>query len=388
MGARSHFLKYRMIMSIGYTKSKRGMIVANSGQTVLYDPTKTFDDNFDHGPFPVDASETYQNSGEPAYTFLGKPVYSLFGIPAGPLPTAKHVGYAFQRGFDIVTYKTQRSVQFPCNQFPNIVYLDVEGDLTLEKAAKPLVGHTEPQTTPDKLTITNSFGNPSRGPAFWAEDLKQAASARGKGQFLIMSVVGTIQEGFGSEEYYDDFATAAGEAAASGADAIEVNLSCPNVASEGVICYTHDAVVEICKRTKAKIGSLPLIAKVGYYSAEQQTLLETIVKDAAPYLDAICAINTISAPIVDENGKQLLPGEGRLKSGCCGAGIKWAGLDMVKRLDALRKSNGYDYQIIGVGGVMTPSDYQDYIAAGADAVQSATGAMWNANLAAEVKASL
>ena len=363
--------------------------MSSAGQTDFYDPTKTFDDNFDHGPFPSTPDEApYQNSGEPAYSFLGKPVYSPFGIPAGPLPTSKHTTYAFQRGFDIICYKTQRSVAFPCNDFPNVVYLDVDGDLTLEKAVQPLLGHAETTASPDKLTITNSFGNPSRGPGFWQNDMKQAVAGRGKGQFLIASVVGTIQDGFSADDYYNDFALAAEEAASSGVDAIELNLSCPNVASEGVICYTYDAVIAICQKTRAKIGDLPLIIKIGYFSKDQQQLLEKILKDAAPYINAISAINTISAPIVDENGEQLLPGEGRLKSGCCGASIRWAGLDMVKRLDALRKSKGYDYEIVGVGGVMTPKDYNEYIVAGADAVQSATGAMWNPDLAAEIKAAV
>jgi dihydroorotate dehydrogenase (NAD+) catalytic subunit len=92
--------------------------------------------------------------------------------------------------------------------------------------------------------------------------------------------------------------------------------------------------------------------------------------------------------VVDEQGNQALPGEGRLKSGACGAGIKWAGLDMVQRLDTLRTKRGYKYEIIGVGGVMTPQDFQEYRQAGAHVVQSATGAMWNPNLAAEIKQSL
>jgi len=362
--------------------------MADTGRTAFYDPTKTFDDNFDHGPFPAAQEPVYQNPGTPAYSFLGKLVYSTFGIPAGPLPTSRHTTYAFQKGFDIVCYKTQRSVAFPSNEFPNIVYLDVEGDLTLEKAAQPLVGHAETASPPDKLTITNSFGNPSRGPAFWLADMQRAVAGRGPGQLLIASVVGTIQPGFTQEDYYNDFAAAAAEAASAGVDAIEVNLSCPNVASEGVICYTHDAVVAICELTKAKIGNVPLIAKIGYFSEDQQELLKTIVTDAAPYIDAISAINTISAPIVDEAGNQLLPGEGRLKSGCCGAGVKWAGLDMVRRLDEIRRDSGLNFEIIGVGGVMTPDDYTEYVTAGANAVQSATGAMWNPELAAEVKASL
>ncbi len=356
---------------------------------VMYDPTKTFDDNVDNGPFPLTSPDTpYLNKGEPQFTFLGHRLYGPFGIGAGSLPTSKHVRYAFERGFDVVCYKTQRSVPFKANQFPNVVYVDVEGDLTLEKAAKPLVGHLTSNLPPEKLTITNSFGNPSLGPDFWVEDMKQAVAAQGEGQLLVSSVVGTIQDGFSQEDYYDDFALTAKLAAGTGVRAIEVNLSCPNVASEGILCYSHDAVVSVCRKVKEVIGDIPLIAKIGYFSPDQQELLEQIVLDTKPYLAAFSAINTIPAAVVDEQGNQLLPGEGRLRSGICGVGIKWAGLDMVKRLNALRKKHGLDYEIIGIGGVALPADFQAYREAGADIVQSVTAAMWNPNLAAEIKASL
>lgn len=353
----------------------------------FYDPDKTFDDNFDHGPF-VPAAEPFVNAGEPAYDVLGHKVYSPFGIPAGPLPTSAHVKGAFERGFDVVCYKTQRSLSFPCNDFPNVLFLDVNGDLTLELANEPLVGHASPTGPIEQLSITNSFGNPSRGPEFWVDDLKKAVNCQGKGQLLIMSVVGTIKEGFSPEDYYDDFATAAELAAATGVQAIEVNLSCPNVASEGVLCYTRDAVVSICRKTKERIGDTPLIAKIGYYTDEQQPLLESVVAGIAPYVSAIASINTLSAAVVNEQGQQALPGPGRLKSGICGAGIKWAGLDMTRRLHALREQRGWDYQIFGIGGVMTPDDFHEYRQAGADVVQSATAAMWNPLLAQNIKATL
>ena len=360
-----------------------------SQQAVFLDPAKTFDDNFDNGPFPLDPSEPpYQNNGEPGYSFLGFPIYSPFGIGAGSLPTSNHTGHAFARGFDVVVYKTQRSVQFTVNQFPNVVYVDVDGDLTLEKAAQPLVGHSSSDAPLDKLTITNSFGNPSRGPEFWIEDMKKAVDGQGKGQLLIAGVVGTIKEGFSSADYYEDFAQTAKLAASTGVQAIEVNFSCPNVASEGVLCYSQTAVVTIARRTKELVGNIPLVGKLGYFSAEQQSLLEQIVLDIAPYISAFSAINTIPAPVVDEQGNQLLPGEGRLKSGMCGASIKWAGLDMVARLAAIREEHGLKYEIIGIGGVMTPADFHEYRNSGADVVQSVTAAMWNSNLAAEIKESL
>ena len=61
---------------------------------------------------------------------------------------------------------------------------------------------------------------------------------------------------------------------------------------------------------------------------------------------------------------------------------------MVRRLSAVRERTGLDFAIIGVGGVTTPEDYRAYRAAGANAVMSATGAMWDANLAREIKAAL
>ncbi len=102
-------------------------------------------------------------------------------------------------------------------------------------------------------------------------------------------------------------------------------------------------------------------------------------------MQGISAINTIQATIVDEQGKQALPGEGRLRSGVCGASIKWAGLDMTKKLKKIKEELHLNFQIIGVGGVMTALDFLEYRDAGADAVMSATGAMWNPYLAREVK---
>jgi dihydroorotate dehydrogenase (NAD+) catalytic subunit len=169
---------------------------------------------------------------------------------------------------------------------------------------------------------------------------------------------------------------------------IEINLSCPNVANEGILCYSPDLVKDILGRVKRAIGDTPLVAKVGYFKPEQQALLEQIVTENADMVAAWSAINTLVATVVDEQGEQLLPGAGRAKSGACGAGIKWAGLDMVKRLDELRKRLGFKYEIIGIGGVMTPEDFQEYRSAGADVVQCVTAAMWNADLAKQVKATL
>lgn len=355
----------------------------------FYDPAKTYDDNFDDGPTDVSPEiKVKPDTGTPKFSFLGQPLYSPFGIAAGPLPNSKYIKYVFEHGFDGVVYKTQRTIEFKVNQFPNVLYLDIEGDLTIEKSKQPLIGKMESSAPKEKFSITNSFGNPSRGPGFWVPDTKKAISYENSGQLLISSSVGTIKEGFSDEDYFNDFAEAAKLSASTGARVIEVNLSCPNVASEGVLCYTKSSVVAICKKVRDAIGDLPLIVKFGYFSTDQDTLLSETINDIAPFISAISVINTIPAPVVDERGNQALPGPNRLMSGVCGASIKWAGLEMVNRLDKLRKNKGYKYEIVGVGGVMTPKDFNDYRGAGADLVQSCTGAMWNPNLAAEIKATL
>lgn len=353
--------------------------------TGFYNPHKTFDDNFDNGPFIPEDFTAYKNQGEPKYSFLGFPVYSPFGIPAGTLPTSKHLKLAFDAGFDVNVYKTMRSVDFEVNEFPNIVYLDLDEDLTLAQAEKGIVGKDEPINELEKSSVTNSFGNPGRGPEFWVNDFKHATHYEGKGQLLIMGVVGTIKPGFSDDDYFNDFAETARLAKDAGAKVVEVNLSCPNVASEGVLCYNRVADLEVAKRCKQAIGDTPMILKLGYFSEDQQVLLESIIKDVSPYASAISAINTIPAAIYNEDGNQKLPGQGRLKAGVCGAGIKWAGLDMVRRLDEIRKKNDYKYEIVGVGGVMNADDFIQYRKAGANLVQSATASMWNINLATEIK---
>ena len=356
-------------------------------QTPFYDPAKTYEENDKEGPYGEFADGVdLRSKVEPNVDFLGFKINTPFGIPSGPLLNSKFCKAAFQKGFDVIHYKTRRSQKFLTNQWPNVLFVDVEGDLTLQRAKKPLIGSTKTERDPTQISITNSFGNPSPDAKDWMEDMKKAVEAEGPGQLLVASVVGTIKEGFSEEDYHDDFAKTAQLAKETGVKVIELNLSCPNVANEGIICYSREAVLSICQKTKQKIGGIPVLIKIGYFSKDQQGLLEDIIKSVLQYIAGVCAINTIPAPVVDEMGKQALPGSpARLVAGICGASIKWAGLDMVKRLNHLREKLGRKFVVVGVGGVMSVEDYMEYKKAGADVVQSATGSMWNPYLAQEIK---
>ncbi len=351
---------------------------------LFYDPAKTFDENVDAGPF-FEEVPTLARDGEPKYMFLGFPLYLPFGIAAGPLPTSKHVSAAFDWGYDVVHYKTMRTVPFKSNEFPNVIPVDASGKVTLEQADSGLTLLDSFPKDISELVITNSFGNPGRGPDFWIPDMKKAVASAGKGQVMVASTFGTATDGMSNEDFWQDFADASKMAVQAGAKIIELNLSCPNVIGEGIVCYTPSSVIGICKRTREAIGNTPLMIKLGYFTHSQQSELEKLMAEVAPLIQAVSLINTIPAKVYDKNGEQALPGEGRLVSGLCGAGIKWAGIDMVRRMDALRKEKNYTYEIVGIGGCMTPDDFNEYRDAGADLVQACTAPMWDPNLAHEIE---
>ncbi len=349
-------------------------------QIPFYDPKKTYQENFEQGPFGDFAnSQKLARIGEPKFNFLGQKVYLPFGIPAGPLLNAKFVKAAFKKGFDLCVYKTVRTRAYPCHPWPNVLGVKVKGDLTLTQAENNLqaeMSYSEP------LSITNSFGVPSMDPDFWQQDMAEAVQDAGQGQVLIGSFQGSKKEGGSAKDLIQDYALAARLVKATGAKILEANLSCPNEGTTDLLCFDTARVRLIAEKIKNEIGNTPLILKLAYFKEEEH--LRNYLRQVGPLVDGLSVINTIAAPIVNLFGQQALPGEGRLRSGVCGAAIKWAGLDMVRRLSKFRQEFGQKFSIIGVGGVTEPTDYFDYKEAGADAVMSATGAMWHPDLALKI----
>lgn len=349
----------------------------------FYDPKRSYDENYVDGPFGnfANGKRIEDPLKPPRYEFLGHKVNLPFGIPAGPLLNSNYVKAAFEKGFDVAVYKTVRAGTFPSHPSPNILAVHIDGNLTVERAKQPIIADTNYS---EPLSITNSFGVPSKDPTEWQEDARKALSYAGEGQVMVLSFMGTVRPNQTAEEFIADFALAGKFAAETGALILEGNLSCPNIGNEGLVCYNLDMTRRVVHETRGKVGDVSLIWKVGYYESDKD--VEELAQIAHETKSSLSVINTIPGTIVDKDGNQALPGSpARLKSGVCGSVIKWAGIDMVQRLDKIRKEKGYKFAIDGVGGVISPQDYFDYRDAGADAVFSATGAMWNPDLALEIK---
>lgn len=346
----------------------------------FYDPARSYEENFQDGPYGAFLDPPIpQPSGEPQHNFLGHKVYEPFGIPAGPLLNGRFVKAALDAGFDIPVYKTVRTRKYASHPWPNVLAVKVDGDLPIDQ--KSLVGgddYSQP------VSITNSFGVPSQDPDVWQPDLAGAVQHARKGQIVVASYQGTKNEAGSVEAYIDDFVRGARLLKETGVKAIEVNLSCPNEGTAALLCFDVQRVARIVDEIKSEIGDLPLVIKLAYF--RDQHMLEELLRSVGNLIAGTSSINTISTEIVDANGKQALPGEGRLRSGVCGHAIKWAGLEMTRRLVELRGKLGQSFAVIGVGGVGSAADYAEYRAAGADAVMSATGAMWNPHLARDIKA--
>jgi dihydroorotate dehydrogenase len=345
----------------------------------FYDPARSYQENFEHGPFGLFADTTpHSPRATHAYTFLGVPVDVPFGIPAGPLLNGRYVKAALDMGFSIPVYKTVRTRAYACHPWPNVLAVKVEGDLKTGRRLVASADYSEP------ISITNSFGVPSFAPSFWQPDMADAAAHALPGQMVIGSFQGTLPENGSVDDYIADFRLGARLVKETGVHAVEVNLSCPNEGTAHLLCFDTARSRRVVEAIQEDLDGVPLVIKTAFF--EDNAKLEAFLREVGPVVQGIAAINTISAEVVDDRGEQALPGEGRLRSGVCGAAVQWAGLSMSARLKRLREELGLAFEIVGVGGVNDAAAYAAFRAAGADAVMSATGAMWNPELARQVLA--
>ncbi|MDP1722933.1 MAG: hypothetical protein Q8L37_07060 [Candidatus Gottesmanbacteria bacterium] len=353
----------------------------------FYDSNKTYEENYTDGPFGLFRKLPEQEYPKGQYSLFGIPIDIPFGIPAGPLLNSNFVRGAWAWGFSLATYKTVRGTEYPCHPFPNVIRLKSSGNV---RPGDTLVGDLNIDSI-DVMHdgITNSFGVPSRPVEVWQKDVRETLQEMTPGNLLLLSFMGTKSDTMTSSQYIDDFARTAKLAKETGAPVLEVNFSCPNVGKEGLICNDVETSSTILEAMKPVRGNVPLLVKVGYIPADQQSMLEALLDAIHDHASGVVSINTIQAKVTNDGGQQILPGSPvRLYSGVCGGAIRWAGLEMAERIMAYKKRKGWkDFVVIGVGGVVSPDDYFAYMKLGVDAVQSATGAMWKPDLAIDIRRS-
>lgn len=339
-----------------------------------YDPSQSYDWNYAHAPDPP-AVDVPEFGG--AWRFCGLPVESPLGMPAGPLLNGRWVLYYAALGFDVLTYKTVRSVERACYPAPNLLAVDSAtldgGDISQQRivrAADAMHG-----------SWAVSFGMPSRSPDVWRRDVAETRRRLPGGKALVVSVVATQQPGWGIDELADDYARCARWAVDSGADAVEANFSCPNVDSpDGQLYQDPEAAALVAARLRDALGRCPALVKIGHVVdvVAAKRLLEAV----GPHVDGLAMTNCLAARVDAGDGRLAFDGQPR---GIAGAATRRAAVAQVVLFRRLAEQRGGRLTIVGVGGAATAADVAEYLVAGADAVQMATAAMLDPTVAIEIR---
>ncbi len=344
----------------------------------IYDINKTYRENAEEGPFFFEKIPHRTLPPQSKWVdFLGHKVASTLGIPAGPLLNSKWTTLAGRLGFDIVTYKTIRNKSYDGYPLPNCRYVDFKKKLSPKKIPKQVLLTPNVPKDMRHLSITNSFGMPSRSHEYLQEDIPKAKANLKEGQVLVVSIVGSFDP---DHSFVNDFVETALFAKDCGASIIEANFSCPNVTSEEGSLFTDpEAVFAFASSLTTALKETPLIIKLGNFT-DLDLMKQIFIQAAKANVRAISGINTISMQVVDKDKNPAL-GHGRLVSGVCGDAIRLVGLDFVKSAHQINKDEKLDLCLIGMGGIMQNEHFDQFFDAGADIAMAATGMMWDPFLA-------
>lgn len=152
----------------------------------------------------------------------------------------------------------------------------------------------------------------------------------------------------------------------SGIDAVELNLSCPNV-SGGIDFATDPKLCEKIVATFRRVTLLPILVKL----SPNVTRIDEVARGAEQGgADGISAINTCLGLAV--NWRQHRSRLGNGFGGLSGPAIKPIALRCVRQI-----FNAVKIPILGIGGIETIDDAMEFFVTGASAVQIGTANFYN-----------
>jgi dihydroorotate dehydrogenase (NAD+) catalytic subunit len=153
-------------------------------------------------------------------------------------------------------------------------------------------------------------------------------------------------------------------------DAIEINISCPNI-KEGGVTFGNDPdmsarVVEACRQNTSK----PIITKLSPNQTNIQLNAKRCIEAGT---DALAVINTLMGMAIDTKTRQ--PIIGNIQGGLSGPAIKPIALLKVKQVYEV--AGPHNVPIIGQGGITTAQDALEFLIAGAATVGVGTALFYD-----------
>lgn len=143
-------------------------------------------------------------------------------------------------------------------------------------------------------------------------------------------------------------------------DALELNISCPNVKHGGMAFGTDPQVAEkLTKAVKAASGDVPVYVKLTPNVTDIVEIAQAVEAGGA---DGLSMINTLLGMKI--NLKTRKPVLGNIMGGLSGTAIKPLAIRMIYQV-----SHAVNIPIIGEGGISSAEDVIEFFLAGASAVQ-------------------
>ena len=142
-------------------------------------------------------------------------------------------------------------------------------------------------------------------------------------------------------------------------NALELNISCPNVQEGGMAFGTNPQTIEeVTRKVKAVTGSIPVYVKLSPNVTDITAIAKAAERGGA---DGLTMINTLLGLHIDVETRQSVIGNGM--GGLSGAILKPLAVRMIYQV-----AHVTDLPIIGIGGVQTVDDVLEMFLAGASAV--------------------
>lgn len=228
---------------------------------------------------------------------------------------------------------------------------------------QPRPGNPPPRTVETAAGMLNSIGLDNDGlEAFIARTLPYLA---GLGTRIVVSIAAPSQAEFCQMAAQLD--------GLPGVDALELNISCPNVS--GGVNFGTDA--KLCERLVAGVRRacrLPVLAKLTPNVTDICCIARAAESGGA---DAVSLINTLLGMAVD--WKRRRPRLGNVLGGLSGPAIKPVALAAVYRV-----ARAVKIPVVGIGGIADVDDVMEFLVAGASAVQIGTANFYNPTVCMQV----
>lgn len=246
----------------------------------------------------------------------------------------------------------------------DLVDLTRLGAVTVKATTRePRVGNRPPRIAETPSGILNAIGLQNGGIENYLAE--KAPYLRQFDVPVIVNVPG---------ENPEDFAYVAvrlTEAAA--ADAIELNISCPNV-SHGLDYATDPKLTAEVVAAVRRVTDLPVIAKLSPNVGDIRPIARAAEEAGA---DALSLINTVIGTAID-------PKKRRFRLANITGGLSGPAVKPIALLHVLRAAQTVKIPIIGMGGIATADDAVEFLLAGATAVAVGTAHFVNPCAAVEV----